>query len=290
MKLDVALCTLRVRAILFLRRLRAGRIKLSKKDLLLRDLIRKGEWEEDSPCNHCGSKETRPYLTNENKEWYGRVFELVQCPNCYLVYANPRPSFDSILNFCLNSDWSEQMRIRKLKRRKVREFHRSVIKDALRYNKDARSLFDIGTGAGTILLEAREMGLKVAGNDINRASCRWLNGEGIKTYNIPTNDLEIEDKFDIITMLDYIEHTYTPFDDLKWAYKHLNDDGILYLETLYLNCPTHKGMGKSWHLFGEGHFYYYYEFVLVNMICHAGFTVIEETLRPSVIQIIARKR
>jgi 2-polyprenyl-3-methyl-5-hydroxy-6-metoxy-1,4-benzoquinol methylase len=265
-------------------------LELNEHDQHLHDKIMHGEWESNFPCNYCGSIDTVNYLKSKNINFYGQIFNLKKCTNCGLVFCDSRPNFEDILNYYKFSDWSKGMIAVKNIRPDVKGIHRNVIRQCLSYNKNAKSLFDIGTGGGTLLIEAKNMGLKVSGNDINRASSIYLmETYGINIFEEPTNKLDFKYKYDIITMLDYIEHSYTPFDDLTFACKHLADNGILYLKTLYLNCPNHKKMKDKWNLFGEGHYHYFTVSTLMNMIYDCNLKLLEVSLYDAIIKIIAQK-
>lgn len=117
-----------------------------------------------------------------------------------------------------------------------------------------------------------------------------LNEQGIAAYNVSTQELELDETFDIITMLDYLEHTYTPYDDLKWAWNHLNPEGVLLFKTLFLGCPDHRREGNDWKLFEAGHFHFFYPHVLYDMTTQAGFDILNRNLKSrAIIRIIARK-
>jgi len=263
--------------------------KPSSKDSMLSKQIRYGEWEYGIKCNYCGSFENKLYLFNPKISFYDKDFRIVECLNCGLIFNDPRPNFYDIFNFYSNSDWSEKMFYRKLNRKDVLEYHGNIIDEIIEIHENPKTLFDVGCGAGTLLIKANEKGIKGFGNDINSFSCKKLNQIGFRVFNEPTISLPIEEKYDVITMLDYIEHTYTPFDELNKLVNNLNDDGILYLKTLYLDCPNHRNMGKSWNLFGQGHFHYYYTYVLNNMINDVGLEIIRQHLSDAIIKIVARK-
>ena len=246
------------------------------------------QWESPR-CNFCGSNEKDVYLTTPHKCWYGRRLRLVECKRCHLVYADPRPTFDSLMSEYFTEEYLRQAYWRKLNRPNVRTIHRSIVKRALGYCPDAKTLFDVGTGAGTLLLEARQLGLQVAGNDINWVAVNYLQQQGLQVYCSPTSQLQLDAEFDIITCLDYIEHTYTPWDDLQWIYEHLADSGILYLKTLWLGCPDHKEAGARWKLFAELHNYYYTPEVLFEMLRKAGFELLWERRDRAIIHTISRK-
>lgn len=260
-----------------------------KKKEILENLWSKMKWEYVNNCNFCGSHEKTVYMNEPNKNFHGRGLYLAECSNCNLVYNEYRPKFEYILEMFENEELSTYRFVKKLERSNVNLIHRRFVREAMSYGS-FRSLFDVGTGAGTILIEGRKLGLAVAGNEINTVSCRWLNQNGFLVYKSPTINLELDDSFDIIMCLDYIEHSYTPFDDLKWAYKHTNENGVLYLKTLWLGCPNHKIMGKNWNLFGGMHFHYYYPKVIIHMLEKAGFRVISDKRSAGIIHLVGRKR
>jgi len=249
----------------------------------------KREWEENITCNYCGSSEKRLYLHNPKKNWYGKPLRLVECVKCHLVYADPRPTFKSILPTYQESNWAKEITLRKLKRPQVNLIHRQIVLDAMHFHPNPKSLFDVGYGAGTLMMEARKLGLEAEGNEINHYAIELMRKHGFTVYESPTHELKLDKKYDIMTALDYVEHSMVPFTDLKWMSNHLNPAGILYLKTLYLGCPNHKRMGDDWNLFEQGHFHYFYPNVLRNMLHDAGFKILEQRLTDAIIHIIARK-
>lgn len=155
---------------------------------------------------------------------------------------------------------------------------------------EAKTLYDMGCGAGTIMEAAKNLGLEAAGNDINKNAMERLKDLGFETYHGFTNDLKLpKDKFDIVINFDYLEHSYEPYLDLITCNEILKDDGILYLKTLYLDCPDHILKGEGYQLFGQGHFSYFPARTLCSMVYSAGFEI--ENLRlGNLIFITARKK
>lgn len=246
-------------------------------------------WEDVEECNFCGSTK-RHLIAWRPDNWYGRDLKVYECDECGLAFADPRPTFESMVEW-LRPQF-KALYERKLNRPRVREIHRSIVLRAMRYAKHPKTLFDVGTGAGTLLLEAKQLGLDVAGNDINEYACEQLRQQGITVYNVPTQELDVKDElgpFDIITCLDYLEHTYTPYDDLMWITFHQEYGGILYLKTLFLGCPDHQKEGSNWKLFGQTHNYYYWPDVLLRMIADVGYEVLWLHTTNATIHVIGRK-
>lgn len=231
--------------------------------------------------------------------WYERKpLHLVECAQCRLVYASSRPTRESMYaTYLAGAAQASSMLEKKLARPNVLAVHRRHVQAAIRAHGSTphhshsipKRIYDMGCGAGTILLAARELGLSGYGNDVNKACTDWLTAQGFQVAHGFTSDLPLpEHRMDIVANLDYIEHTYAPLEDLKRCYDMLNPGGILYLKTLYLDCPDHKAKGDGWQLFGVGHVYYYYADVLRDAIASAGFTIVD-LKTDNLLTIVARR-
>lgn len=249
-------------------------------------------WIAADKYNFCKNTASSLYLISDIPHWYaGRPMELHQCDACGLVRASPRPDPLELYRNYLNA--SESARIitdRKLNRPNVRLRHRAAIEEAISYaDREVDSLYDMGCGAGTIMMEARDMGLVAEGNDVNKASIEMLSSLGLKAYLGFSKDVNPGRTYDIVTNLDYLEHSYEPFDDLNTCYRILNTGGVLYLKTLYLGCPNHVRDGEGWNLFGNGHFHYFFPDTLREMVIAAGFEIAEFKLA-ALVTVIGLRR
>jgi SAM-dependent methyltransferase len=256
-------------------------------------------WEKPN-CAFCGSSKNRFFMESSVPRWYERKpIRLVTCNRCRLVYASPRPIEEDLYEGYLYGDQSaEKVYNRKLNRPNVRQGHLNTVKrieGLLKKEKNLqkgkkKKLFDMGCGAGTILLAAQELGYEAHGNDINKYSCDRLKEQGIFVQNAFSKDLKLPpEEYDIVTCLDYLEHTYFPLNDLKLVYSILKEDGIFYMKTLYLGCPGHRQKGEAWQLFGAAHFYYFWPDVLMSMMIHAGFKIFRVWWWENVITIASKK-
>ena len=249
------------------------------------------EWQDVEHCNHCRGTERSVYLDSAVPKWYeGRNLVLYECKACRLVYASPRPEPRALYaKMMAGKSFAQQITKRKLERPNVLDIHRQVVVDAIKHlNRPAKTLFDVGCGAGTVLMAARELGLQAGGNDVNGHSTKVLREMGFDTACAFTQDLKVVKQYDIVTSLDYLEHSYTPWDDLRFMHRLLAPQGILHIKTLYLGCPKHQAEGEGWRLFGMGHFHFFWPDVLDHMVEEAGFEIIDST-KVQLIKITARK-
>lgn len=249
-------------------------------------------WKDVTQCDYCGHTEFTHYMTSKNSRWFeGKQLTMYKCNNCDLAVASPRPDRNVIYDDFLNGGEDAQNAVtRKLGRPNVMVVHDRAIKHALKFQPDAKTLFDMGCGAGTIMEAAKINGMSASGNDINKCAVERLNDLGFETYHGFTNELDLlKDKYDIVINFDYVEHSYEPYQDLVKCNEILKDDGILYLKTLYLDCPDHILKGYAYQLFGQGHYSYFPARTLCSMVYSAGFEI-EDLRLGQLIFITARKK
>lgn len=249
-------------------------------------------WAEVTECDYCGGIEFTHHMTNKKSHWFqDQPLIMYSCNNCNLVMASPRPDSAVIYkDYILGLEDAKKAVERKLARPNVMITHEKAIKHALNFKEDAKWLFDMGCGAGTIMEAAKTFGLSASGNDFNKSAIDRLGELGFEAYHGFTQDLDLpKGKYDIIINFDYLEHSYSPYRDLVTCNEILKDDGILYLKTLYLDCPDHILKGHAYQLFGQGHFSYFPARTLCSMVYSAGFEI--ENLRlGQLIFITARKK
>lgn len=250
-------------------------------------------WETVPKCVLCGSENTSVYLNSDVPPWYQKQpINLLECGKCHLVRADPRPERQALYkNYLAGADNVKLIVERKLARPNVGLHHRRAIEEAMTYaDRKVERLYDMGCGAGTVMMEARELGLEAQGNDVNKASVDMLKEKGFKAFHGFTRDLTLpSDYFDVVMNLDYLEHSYEPLDDLKTCLRLLRKGGVLYLKTLYLDCPAHKEQGVHWNLLGNGHFHYFFPDTLRELMTKAGFGVLDLKLG-GLVTVIGLKR
>ncbi len=250
------------------------------------------DWHDVTTCNHCGGTDFKLYMESKVPKWYeDRPMRLIECTACGYVPVSPRPDRMQLYrNYLAAADNVKQLVEKKLNRPNVREIHRQHVETAQKHlGRKAQTLYDMGCGAGTVMMGARELGIVASGNDVNKASIDMLKEDGFDAHLGFTKDLDLpSDAYDIVMNFDYLEHSYEPLDDLKTCFRITKPGGILYLKTLYLGCPDHVEKGEAWQLFGPGHFSFFRPDALNSMIASAGYKV--ELSKPAhLITVVARK-
>jgi hypothetical protein len=251
-------------------------------------------------CNFCKNNDGEVRLVKENVNNSGS--NLVECVVCGLRYYSPRPSFESILStgFGQNENakkeadhlW-ENLSFSKVEDRDKQEklltdYYINMLKWSLSGSRKVNSIFEVGGSIGYFLNVAKtHFGINdLAGCELNKYSVE-KGKEHFGLYNYKSgmfSNYKPKRTYDMGVMLDYIEHTYTPYDDLKKIHSMLNKDGILLLKTFAEELDKQGEMiDPPWHS------HHIFSRVLGNMLLNSGFIPINKKTDGYIITVVARK-
>ncbi len=250
-------------------------------------------WETVGACNFCGGANARTFLTLSTPNWYdNQPLHLEECTDCRLVRATPRPERRDLYRAQLVGAAKALQQVRKrMSRPGVVANHRRLLESAAQFAKrPLRSIYEMGCGAGTVLMGARTLGMEGEGNDINLVAVKMLKELGFKVRHGFTNELEFRGmSYDGVVAFNYLEESYEPFEDLRRSYELLKPGGVAYIRSLYLGCPEHKAAGEAWKIFGAGYFHYYYPETLRSMVEATGLKILDTRLLNVAIVIAIRE-
>lgn len=116
-------------------------------------------------------------------------------------------------------------------------FRRILAEVSLNPGPAPRRLLDIGTGQATLLEEAARLGFVAEGIDHCAANAESARARGFDVAHASAESLTAEDRFDVITMLDIVEHLLDPVDVLRRACRALRPGGELVVYT-----PNHRAL------------------------------------------------
>ena len=104
------------------------------------------------------------------------------------------------------------------------------IKNFLPTLKGNEKFLDIGCGYGSVSEELIKKGFSVTGIEINDAAIEVLKQKGFNVYKKDiTKPLNIEEKFDIVLLLDVLEHVFDPLFLLNEAKKVTKKGGYIII-------------------------------------------------------------
>jgi len=159
------------------------------------------------------------------------VFSIVRCNKCEFVFLNPRPSKAESMNF-YSSDFHKQDNT--LFYKIIEPFFRlsqeSIGKTFKKYKKSG-SLLDIGCGNGSFIMFMQKFGYDVRGVELNPEAEKFAsNLLKDRIFYKELKDCDFPEKtFDIITMMQSLEHVYDLNEILSEIRRVLKDDGILFI-------------------------------------------------------------
>lgn len=230
----------------------------------------------------------------------------VQCRNCRLRFYSPRPTWQALVDKIWNPGnvsglrkeaesmyfkgvmWGEpedpeaQIHF-------VKSFYKEFIEKIRIYRPDLNSIFEIGGSIGRFLEVARDdFGITtVDGCEINDEAVRIAN-RNLGLHGMVAGDFlgyHATRLYDCIVALDYIEHTYSPNEDIKKASEMLNPGGALVIKTFLEELdPLQSMVDYPWHS------HHFFGDVLFRMVTQNNFRIVHwETAADNQIFLIALK-
>lgn len=222
--------------------------------------------DENTYCNICKSFNHKILFTKGS-------LELIKCLDCGSVQVS---NLEHVFDIKSYEYYKERLQLDKT------ELYNSITSkryfNLLKEFEFARMnnrLLDIGCGEGHFLYEAKKMGWQVKGIEKSPYAvtiCRKFN---LEVADSDFLDLELDsNQFDIITMIEVIEHLVQPWEYLCKIKSILREGGLLYLTTPNFNCLTRYLFGSKWSKINKEHLFYFSPPILKNLILQCNFKIL----------------
>lgn len=238
-------------------------------------------------CNTCSSNSFSEVLKKESSK--SELFTVVMCNNCKLVQVNPQPSFQEVLKYYSNDYFSKRSDrgydnyySEKVKSEIERVFKLNLADlDFFSWEADlvdTKSTIDIGCAAGYFVNFMKSRGWNASGIEIAEGPASFGKEKlGLNIYqeDFLKWDVEISQKFDLITLWASIEHLHQPRETLEKIHKHLKPNGRMILSTCRYGLQA-KVKGLNWrYLNVPEHLYYYSLSNLIELCNTIGFNKVK---------------
>jgi len=160
--------------------------------------------------------------------------------------------------------------------------YKTICKNILNYlgsnKKNTKPKFlDFGCGLGFLLDTAFDYGFSVHGIEFNKYAIDYINTR--YRYEVKQfEDLdEFKQQFQIITMIDVIEHLEDPFSVLKNLTSKLSENGLLVILTMDSNSIVSRLLGKKLEDFRRinEHIYFFSKSNLLELLSSYGYEILE---------------
>lgn len=205
-----------------------------------------------------------------NKE-YGMTGELWKCNVCGFIQCE---DIKEVLGYYkeMNDDSYEATR----RQRALQE--KEIMAQILKF-KGKGNLLDIGAGSGILVEEALKYGFQAQGIEPSAWLCAKAKENGLPITQGYFPDSSINLKFDIISMVDVLEHVIDPVSVIKNAYAALKAEGIILITTPDVDSFFSRVMGNRWWHMRIAHVGYFKKKNLKDILVNNGFTI-EHIIRP----------
>lgn len=193
--------------------------------------------QEFVKCNLCGKDNPRLLFVARNRtNKKNGFFRIVKCKSCGLVYVNPRPTQQELLQYYSEGYWAGTFSNTEIEKSiiwGVPWYKAMEIKAApiLKYKKSGKIL-DVGCGDGSLLKFLKDLGWQTYGVELNPQSTGFAKeklGLDIFCGDIEEADYPLE-FFDVVSFIHSLEHLRDPVATLNKIQLILKKDGILVIE------------------------------------------------------------
>ncbi|MDQ3818303.1 MAG: class I SAM-dependent methyltransferase [Acidobacteriota bacterium] len=241
------------------------------------------------PCNLCGSKDVAQIARLDRKR---RPLRTVICKRCGLVWTDPRPVEEEIVNFYAEDYRLEYKGTYKPRLQHIYRAGRGALE---RYGQikelldPKMSVLDVGSGGGEFVYVMRRLGFDARGIEPNRGYALYAREElGLPIEIGVAQQQEFPAaSFDLVTMNHILEHLTDPLSILSRVRGWLREQGWLVIEVPNVEATCQAPLSR----FHTAHLYNFNRRTLETMGLKAGFNVYRTSLSSDggVVMTIFRK-
>ena len=205
---------------------------------------------------------------------------IVQCPDCSMWFKVV-DGLNSVSEAYDETYAANNMAAEYMGGSEARTFSRKVLEGIDRRNLDPHpTLLDVGCGLGAMMEEAKDLGYLPVGIDICTGLVTEARGKGLNVFEGSIADFNTGERFDVVTLMDLIEHVQDPLAVLAGAKALLKPGGELVIYT-----PNHDStivrLGNvlaKWRtpelaqeIFGSNHVSFFSQHTLKRALEESGF-------------------
>lgn len=231
-------------------------------------------------CISCGSTQHRLYFKRRRDKYIHKEIKFFRCKKCGLVFLKPQPIKE--LRKLYKKEYRPKIGVLQtliwlFPYSKHHKFHLTCIKHLL---KPKGRVLDVGCGSGKFLYLLKIRGWDVLGVEPNYHYAKFANNVlKVPTINGFIEDVKLDGKFDLITMLDVLEHVSNPIKVLKKVKSLLKKGSRLYV------VVPHMKKSSFW----APHLFMYTKNTITKLVESVGLVTESIKMKNNKIHLIARK-
>ena len=261
-------------------------------------------------CDFCNSNKNRIVINSKDFLFNTstREYNIVKCLNCNLAFTNPRLKksdliryysrsvnydnrtksqellgrFDLLRRLDILTDYFNYNLLKKKKIRKIIQFP-----NFLRFNRKGFSslyipkyikngkMLDIGCAYGGFLYQMKLLGWNVKGIELNEEAVKYaIDRYGLDVEKVSIEDFQTSDSYDIIYLLNVLEHVESPKKVLTKCSSLLKPKGILVISIPNISGIEVKLFKKyAYTLQLPFHLYHFSKETIINYIKKTGLKI-----------------
>jgi 2-polyprenyl-3-methyl-5-hydroxy-6-metoxy-1,4-benzoquinol methylase len=236
-------------------------------------------------CPFCGStnlKRIRPFASDTTAT--NRIF-VVECTQCAFAWQHPTSRSDSQSVAAFEHLYRDQGRTASTyfdpaQKRAIAELELAFVTSL---PIEGKSMMDIGAGNGEFAYQAASAGWSILAVDPALDPSQHLSTDGLTLIKGTTNDVDVNLRFEVVTLWDVIEHAAKPVELIAIAKKFLKPGGWLVIETGNYKSADRISGGLNHWIYQLDHRWYFSPDSIREVLSRFGFgefVVAEHVLRP----------
>lgn len=233
----------------------------------------------NKPCPLCKNNQTELVRSLENYELnsenfkitdahYGKTGPLYKCSSCHFLFVVFKEDIVKFYSELRDPEYEEGRDYRM-------EQQRELLKTLNRYAPQCKTLLDIGAGTGMLVEVANRMGYKAVGIEPSIWAAEHAQSRGldvrcgtIRSQNIP------KESFDLVTLVDVIEHVSEPMELLQESLAALSPKGYLLLNTPNVGSLMARILGFRWWHYRIAHVGYFNKKNITSALDQSGCAIV----------------
>jgi SAM-dependent methyltransferase len=203
---------------------------------------------------------------------------LQRCDECAVVFLHPMPTREELPalyppNY-QNFD-SRRNAITGFLQERYFQHHCDI---AMRHLGPGDSFLEVGCAGGDLLERLSARGIdRVVGVEISDDACAVARAKGLHVFHGTLEELQTDQRFDVIFMSHVVEHVVDPVDTLRTVHDLLRPGGVVYIETPNVGALDARTFGPNWGLIHfPRHTYLFDKRTIAGVVRRAGLTVVEQ--------------
>jgi 2-polyprenyl-3-methyl-5-hydroxy-6-metoxy-1,4-benzoquinol methylase len=208
-----------------------------------------------------------------------RGFKIFRCTNCGLIFVSPQIYTAKIYNqnyfygathgFGFVNYEEDKLASKGYLTRYLSWFKKLGFKEGAR-------VLDVGAANGFFVSLANNSGYDAVGIELSKDAVQWAQQLGRKVFQSDAISIALTEKFDIVTVLDVLEHLPNPEAFLIKIKKNLIDSGILVINVPNAGSIFARICGRSWHSYvPPEHLFYFSKKSLIDALERNGYEILK---------------